>query len=189
MLLPGPPRRARRRAPRRGELDTRVPATGVGEIGQLGASFNAMAAALAAREDDLRVQTDRLQAILDHTTTTISVKDRDGRYLLVNDEWRRAMGQVGVDVIGRTDDELFPPDIAAAIRVTDLEILRTGEAAEYERDAATGGRAFQLVKFPLKDADGASTPPARWAPTSASASARWPRPSRPRARSPSSWPT
>ena len=64
------------------------------------------------------------------------------------------MGQVGVDVIGRTDDELFPPDIAAAIRVTDLEILRSGEAAEYERDAATGGRAFQLVKFPLKDADG-----------------------------------
>ena len=66
----------------------------------------------------------------------------------------RAMGQVGVDVIGRTDDELFPPEIAAAIRVTDLEILRSGEAAEYERDAATGGRAFQLVKFPLKDADG-----------------------------------
>ena len=64
------------------------------------------------------------------------------------------MGQVGVDVIGRTDDELFPPDIAAAIRVTDLEILRSGEAAEFERDAATGGRAFQLVKFPLKDADG-----------------------------------
>ena len=46
------------------------------------------------------------------------------------------------------------PTIAAAIRVTDLEILRTGEAAEYERDAATHGRAFQLVKFPLKDADG-----------------------------------
>ena len=69
-------------------------------------------------------------------------------------QWRAAMGQVGVDVIGRTDDELFPADVAAAIRVTDLEILRTGEAAEFERDAATGGRAFQLVKFPLKAADG-----------------------------------
>ena len=113
-----------------------------------------MAAALAAREDDLSVQSARLQAILDYTTTTISVKDRDGRYLLVNDEWRRAMNQVGVDVIGHTDDELFPPDIAAAIRVTDLEVLRSGEAGGYERDAASGGRAFQLVKFPLKDADG-----------------------------------
>ena len=137
-----------------GHLDTRVPATGVGEIGQLGASFNTMAAALAAREDDLGVQTARLQAILDYTTMTISVKDRAGRYLLVNDEWRRAMSQVGVDVLGRTDDDLFPPDIAAAIRVTDLEVLRSGEAGGYERDAASGGRAFQLVKFPLKDADG-----------------------------------
>ena len=137
-----------------GHLDTRVPATGVGEIGQLGASFNTMAAALAARENDLGVQSARLQAILDYTTTTISVKDRDGRYLLVNDEWRRAMSQVGTDVIGRTDDELFRPEIAAAIRVTDLEVLRSGVAGGYERDAATDGRAFQLVKFPLKDADG-----------------------------------
>ena len=31
-------------------------------------------------------------------------------------------------MIGRTDDELFPPAIAAAIRVTDLEVLRSGEA-------------------------------------------------------------
>ncbi len=138
----------------RGRLDTRVSTSGLGEIGQLGASFNSMAEALAAREDDLRVQGDRLRGILEHTTTTISVKDRDGRYLLVNDQWRRAMGQVGVDVEGRTDDELFPPDIAAAIRVTDLDILRTGQAGEYERDAATGGRAFHLVKFPLKAADG-----------------------------------
>jgi two-component system sensor histidine kinase/response regulator len=137
-----------------GHLDTRVPANGMGEIGQLGESFNTMAAALTAREADLGVQTARLQSILKYTTTTISVKDRDGRYLLVNDEWRRAMSQQDVEVVGRTDDELFPADVAAAIRVTDLEILRSGEPAEFERDAATGGRAFQLVKFPLKAADG-----------------------------------
>ncbi|HEX6022195.1 MAG TPA: ATP-binding protein, partial [Solirubrobacter sp.] len=137
-----------------GDLDTRVPAAGLGEIAQLGQSFNAMATALAAREEDLRVQTDRLKGILDHTTTSISVKDRDGRYLLVNEQWRTAMGQVGVDVLGRTDDELFPPEIAAAIRVTDVEVLRTGQAGEFERDAATPGRLFHIVKFPLKDADG-----------------------------------
>jgi two-component system sensor histidine kinase/response regulator len=137
-----------------GHLDTRVPASEFGEIGQLGESFNTMAAALAARDQDLSVQTARLQSILTYTTTTISVKDREGRYLLVNDEWRRAMGQEGADVIGRTDDDLFPADIAAGIRVTDLEILRSGEPGEFERDAATGGRAFQLVKFPLKAPDG-----------------------------------
>ena len=151
-----PVRRAAAAAERlaQGYLDTRVPATGFGEIGQLGYSFNAMAAALDARDEDLRVQTERLQGILDHTTTTISVKDRDGRYLLVNEQWRHAMGQVGVDVYGRLDDDLFPPEVAAAIRITDVEILRSGEPAEFERDGATGGRAFHVVKFPLKAADG-----------------------------------
>jgi PAS domain S-box-containing protein len=138
-----------------GRLDTRVPAAGLGEIAQLAHAFNAMTAALAAREEDLRVQGDRLQGILDHTTTTISVKDRDGRYLMVNERWRQAMGQVGVDVIGRTDDELFPADVAASIRVTDVDILRTGEATEFERYAPPGGDLYHIVKFPLKDADGA----------------------------------
>src|SRR3954452_10212131 len=137
-----------------GDLETGVPLTGHGEIGQLGVAFKAMAATLLARKADLRVQNDRLRGILEHTTMTISVKDREGRYLLVNEKWRQAMGQLGVEVEGRTDDELFPPDIAAAIRVTDLEILRTGEAAEFERSAATHGRAYHLVKFPMKADDG-----------------------------------
>ena len=137
-----------------GRLDTRVPASGLGEIGQLGLAFNAMAEALAAREEDLGVQTERLQAILDHTTMTISLKDRDGRYLLVNDEWRRMMDRAGVDVVGRTDDDLFPPALAALIRVSDLEVLRTGHAVEYERDTTVGKRMLQVVKFPLKAADG-----------------------------------
>ncbi|HWK26813.1 MAG TPA: response regulator [Solirubrobacter sp.] len=133
-----------------GDLETRVPVGGLGEIARLGAAFNTMAAALAARERDLAVQTERLQAILDHATTTISVKDRDGRYLLVNDTWRHATGLAGTDVIGRTDDELFPPEIAAGIRLTDLAVRRGGDPTAYERD----GHPHQYVKFPLKDALG-----------------------------------
>ncbi|MDA0184187.1 response regulator [Solirubrobacter phytolaccae] len=150
-----PVRRVRRAAERleHGQLDTRVEASGAGEIGQLAQSFNAMAQALSARDEALRVQSDRLHGILNHTTTTISVKDRDGRYLLVNERWRETMGQVGVDVIGRTDDELFPPDVAARIRVTDLDVLRTGEAHEHERDLDSA-RAVHLVKFPLIAEDG-----------------------------------
>ena len=93
-----------------------------------------MADALVARKEDLRVQNDRLRGILDHTTTTISVKDRDGRYLLVNDQWRQAMGQVGVDVIGQHRRRALRAGRRRRIRVTDLEILRSGEDAEFERD-------------------------------------------------------
>ncbi len=135
-----------------GRLDARVPETGRGEIRLLGSSFNAMADALAARDEDLRVQTDRLQGILDHTTTSISVKDRDGRYLLANAEILRLMAATEADVIGRTDEELFSEAVAAANRVTDVEVLRTGQVKEFEREA--GERSYHIVKFPLKRADG-----------------------------------
>jgi two-component system, sensor histidine kinase and response regulator len=135
-----------------GDLDARVPADAPGEIGLLGAAFNDMAQALAIRAEDLRVQTDRLQGILAHTTMTISVKDRDGRYVLVNDQWRRAMRQDG-EVIGRTDPELFDPEWADGITVTDIEVLRTGRVKEFER-LNRAGRTLHLVKFPLRREDG-----------------------------------
>jgi two-component system sensor histidine kinase/response regulator len=135
-----------------GRLDTRVPDDAIGEIRQLGSAFNTMAGALAARDDDLRVQTDRLQGILDHTTTSISVKDRDGRYLLVNAEMLRRMGREEDEVLGRTDTDLFAEAVADANRVTDVEVLRTGEVKEFERDA--GGQTYHVVKFPLKAPDG-----------------------------------
>ncbi len=172
-----------------GRLGTRVPANGPGEIGQLGAAFNAMAEALAAREDDLRVQGDRLRGILEYTTTTISLKDREGRYLLVNDEWKRAMGQAGVDVIGRTDDELFPPDDRRAHprhRPRDPAHRRGRRVRARRRH---GGAPSTSSSSRSSARTARSTPPARWAPTSPSAAARSPTRSRPRARSPSSWPT
>jgi PAS domain S-box-containing protein len=136
-----------------GDRSARVPEDGGGEIAVLGRSFNTMAETLVAREEDLRVQTDRLQGILDHTTSTISVKDRHGRYVLVNDQWREAMRQVRAEVIGRTDGELFDREWADAIRLTDIEVMRTGRTNEHEREGVDG-RTRKLVKFPLRGPDG-----------------------------------
>jgi two-component system sensor histidine kinase/response regulator len=136
-----------------GKLDARVPDTGHGEMRTLGSTFNSMARALAARDEDLRVQTDRLQGILDHTTTSITVKDSAGRYLLVNAEMLRLIGGKSEDeVLGKLDEELFEEAVAAANRVTDVEVLRTGKVKEFEREIA--GRAYSIVKVPLKDAGG-----------------------------------
>ncbi len=135
-----------------GDLEARVPDTGRGEVRRLASSFNAMAGALAARDEDLRVQTDRLQGILDHTTTSITVKDREGRYLLANAEFLRLSGRTEDQVVGRTDEELFSEAMAANNRVTDVEVLRTGKVKEFEREA--GGRTYHIVKFPLKHPDG-----------------------------------
>ena len=138
-----------------GNRDARVPAGGRGEIGLLATSFNAMADALGEREEALRVAGDRLQGILDHASAMISVTDVDGRYLLVGRRWEEATGRAAAEVLGRTDTELMP-GYATPSRTADLEVIRTGEAVEYERDTITsqGARSYLTVKFPLKDSDG-----------------------------------
>ncbi|HET8756801.1 MAG TPA: response regulator, partial [Solirubrobacteraceae bacterium] len=139
-----------------GRRDARVPPGGRGEVALLAESFNGMADALTAREEDLRVASDRLDGILDHATALISVKDVDGRYLLVGRRWQAETGLSAADVLGRTDAELLPGRHAAPSRAADLQVIRTGELLEYEREAITadGTRSYLTVKFPLKDAAG-----------------------------------
>jgi two-component system, sensor histidine kinase and response regulator len=154
-----PVRRVTRAARRlaTGDRDVRVRTNGRGEIAMLAGSFNAMADALVEREEQLRVAGDRLQSILDHASAMISVKDVEGRYLLVGKRWEQVTGRRAAEVVGRTEAELLPGRPAAPSHAADLEVIRTGETLEYERDTLTaeGARSHLTVKFPLKDAEGA----------------------------------
>ena len=140
-----------------GDRETRVPIRGRGEVALLAGSFNAMADALGEREEQLRVAGDRLQGILDHASAMISVKDVEGRYLLVGRRWQQVTGRSAAEVIGRTEAELLVGRPAAPSHAADLEVIRTGETLEYERDTLTaeGARSQLTVKFPLKDDGGA----------------------------------
>jgi two-component system sensor histidine kinase/response regulator len=139
-----------------GRRDVRVPDRGHGEIALLARSFNGMADALSVREDELRVAGDRLQGILDHAPSYITVKDTSGRYVLVSRSWERLSGMAATAVIGRTDAELMPGRYAAPSREIDLEVIRSGELREYERDVVTPGGtdSYWTVKIPLKDEAG-----------------------------------
>ena len=94
----------------------------------------------------LRISTEWLEGILEHTTTRITVKDDEGRYLLVNRAWKEANG---VDATGRTDAELFEPEVVEPVRRSDEEVWSTGRTVEYER--TVGESTALVVKFPLRD--------------------------------------
>ena len=100
--------------------------------------------------DALRISTGWLEGILEHTTTRITVKDDEGRYLLVNRAWREANG--GVDPTGSTDAELFEPEVIEPVLRTDREVWNTGRLVEYER--TLGDSTALVVKFPLRDDEG-----------------------------------
>lgn len=127
-------------------------------------SFLAHAAAAirnASLYSTVRRSQEQLQRIIDHSPAAISLKDRDGRYLLANRRWRgRFLGDgdvsLDLDAGGSTDADLFPPDRAERTRQRDQLVLSTGETIEYEATVIEHGerRTFFSVKFPLVDPSG-----------------------------------
>jgi PAS domain S-box-containing protein len=111
-----------------------------------------------AAEAALKSSETRLQAILDHNPNSIFVKDLDGRYVLVNRQHTRLWNRPATDFIGRTDQEIFPPDIAERFRSVDLRVLDHNASIRQEVTLTLPGTETSTTaivqKFTLRDAGG-----------------------------------
>ena len=99
---------------------------------------------------------EQLQALVDHTSAVIYMRDLDGRYMVVNREYERLFHLRREDIVGLTDHDLFPADIADEFRANDLMAASGGGPLHVEEVApgADGPHTYITVKFPLLDAAG-----------------------------------
>lgn len=107
-------------------------------------------------ELQVRESNDLLRAVIEGCGDAAFLKDREGRYILINRAVTEFIGGSPEAVIGHTDAELFPPADAATIRETDLRIMASGAAVRLEElvQTARGERTFMANKSPLRDANG-----------------------------------
>lgn len=107
-------------------------------------------------EEILRESEARFRAIMDNSPALMFLKDVEGRYLLVNRRFEEVFHLVSRDLIGKTDEELFPPAQAAAFRANDRKVLTCGAPMEFEEVALydDGPHTTIVVKFPLLNAQG-----------------------------------
>jgi PAS domain S-box-containing protein len=106
--------------------------------------------ALAEKERELR-------AILDNAPIAVFLKDRDGRYRIVNRRYEEWMMVRGSELYGRTDYENYSAELAAIFRQTDREVLEHGRTTLQERDTSRTRSDIErllVTKFPIRDADG-----------------------------------
>jgi PAS domain S-box-containing protein len=108
----------------------------------------------SAVERELREAVRRLEGIIDYSAALIYVKDREGRYTLVNRHFERRFGFAREQVLGRTDAELYPPSSAAAYVAHDRLVWERGEAVEVVEPAEDVGGSWLSIKFPLLDDSG-----------------------------------
>lgn len=97
-----------------------------------------------------------LEDLVNNAPSAVYVKDVEGRYLLVN-RWFEQITQLDRTwLLGRSDNQLPSPELAAALRSHDADILASGSPLEVvERLPLPGGeRTVLSVKFPLFDHSG-----------------------------------
>ena len=105
----------------------------------------------------LRESEERLQAILDNTTTVIYLKDLEGRYILVNRRFEELFRVSREEIVGKTDYDLFPREQADAMRANDETALKSPTPVEFEEIASHDDElhTYFSIKFSLYNGNGA----------------------------------
>ena len=97
-----------------------------------------------------------LRAVVEGVPDAVFLKDRDGRYVMINSAGARHLGLAAEEVVGKDDAELFEADAAQAIREHDRRVIASGQALVCEEVGTADGvtRHYLSSKYPWRDTEG-----------------------------------
>jgi len=106
-------------------------------------------------ERNIHESRERLLAIMDNSTSMISLKDLAGRYEFINRQFEKTFEMNSDEVIGKTDAQIFTGRVADSFRSKELEVIRRQEPVESEDvlQRAQGDRHMLSIRFPLFSID------------------------------------
>ncbi len=112
---------------------------------------------LKQQEAALGTSEGALRAVIDNSPSVIQMKDLDGVFIRVNEEFARLFDRPKGEVIGKSDRDLLPPESADRLEAHDRQVRQAGHPITFEEEVSTpvgGARRYLTTKFPLKDASG-----------------------------------
>lgn len=98
------------------------------------------------------------KAILNSIPDQAWLKDKESRYLAVNEPYTTACGLPEDEIIGRRPLDVWPNDIAMQYLATDREVLSSGDSKRYEEQRPDRRGAlcwYETIKVPVRDVNGA----------------------------------
>jgi PAS domain S-box-containing protein len=132
----------------KGDLNSRISNPPRDEIGTVQSGINSMIETVAVKTRELETANDslhteiaerkkiehalkksehRLQLVVDTVPVVLALKDRQGCHLLVNTSFEQSTGIKREAALGKTDIEIFLPDVAKSIRDFDEELMASGK--------------------------------------------------------------
>lgn len=97
-----------------------------------------------------------LQSIIDNTTNPIFIKKINGEYLLINKQFESLFQITNESILGKTDHDFLPKNIADRYRDSDFEVVKALRELKTEEtiQQSDGAHTYIAVKFPLYDSKG-----------------------------------
>ncbi|MGA7577593.1 MAG: PAS domain-containing protein [Desulfobaccales bacterium] len=107
-------------------------------------------------ERQVRERTREINGILRYTPAMVHIKDKYGYYRLVNPRYEELLGIKNEDIKGKSDHDIFPPEVAGQFRSNDLLVLTQKRSWQGEErlPLKDGVHTYLSVKFPLYDEQG-----------------------------------
>lgn len=110
-------------------------------------------------EESLRENEARFRTLVDNIPQRVVLKDLGSRFLSLNRAVEDLWGKPAAEIVGKTDHDLFPQEIADRHVREDREVIETGEVREFFEEEVLDGRKRHLhrVKVPIRDGSGMVT--------------------------------
>ncbi|MDA8430965.1 MAG: PAS domain S-box protein [Geobacteraceae bacterium] len=86
------------------------------------------------------------QAILDNIPNMAWLKDKEGRFVAVNEPFSRAFGLAPIDLVGKNDFDFYPAELATTYKRNFESVIRTGKRTYFEESIVDGQGNTQYVE-------------------------------------------
>jgi len=108
-------------------------------------------------EEALRHSEAFYQSLVDNVPQFILRKDLQGRFTFGNQKFLAELGRPIEEIVGKTDFDFFPPELAEKYQLDDRNVMETGEVfetvEEHEPPGSDRKRYVQVIKTPIRDRD------------------------------------
>ncbi|MDD5765409.1 MAG: methyl-accepting chemotaxis protein [Candidatus Marinimicrobia bacterium] len=107
-------------------------------------------------EEELRSSESRYRTLVENIPQKVFLKDRNGHWISCNENMAHDLKLRPNEVVGKSDSDLFPKELAEKYMTDDKRIMESGKAEEIQEKYVQNGeeRYVQTIKTPVRDENG-----------------------------------
>lgn len=107
-------------------------------------------------EDTLRENKGIIEAFMQHSPAVTFIKDSRMRHCYVNSTFEKALDLKASEIYNKSNDEIFPPELAAKHNKSDYEVLREGKQVKQIDKLCIKDMPHEWLtyKFPILNSEG-----------------------------------